>query len=168
MFKYSVSLKWSDEDEGYIAFIPELPGVSAFGNSPSEAIAELEIAEDAYLESLREAGEDIPAPEKHTTYSGQIRLRMPKSLHARLAQSAQDENVSLNTYLISLLAEGRSGKETVKLVKGCIDSALTRHQFILYQGAAKGEANQPSMVSPGFLPFSMFASEAINKEIKEH
>jgi predicted RNase H-like HicB family nuclease len=166
MFKYSVSLKWSDKDEGYIAFVPELPGLSAFGNTPKEAIAELEIAGEAYLESLREAGENIPAPEKYMPYSGQIRLRMPKTLHAKLAQSALEENVSLNTYLISLLAAGRGEKETIKLIRGCIASTLMNQPIIIYQTEAKVEAIKHSIQPPGFLPFSTATGDATNKEIR--
>jgi predicted RNase H-like HicB family nuclease len=166
MFKYSVSLKWSDDDEGYIAFVPELPGLSAFGNTPKEAIAELEIAGEVYLESLREAGENIPSPEKYMPYSGQIRLRMPKSLHAKLAQSALEENISLNTYLISLLAEGRSEKETVKLIKSCITSSLINQPIIIHQTETKIGAIKPNIQLPGFLPFFTTTGEATNKEIR--
>ena len=164
MFKYSVSLKWSDQDEGYIAFVPELPGLSAFGNTPKEAIAEIEIAGEAYLESKREAGESIPAPEKYLPYSGQIRLRMPKMLHEKLAQSALEENVSLNTYLISILAEGRSEKETVKLIRGCISSALMNQPLMIYQTEAKAEAMTPTNQPPGLFTFT--TSDATNKEIR--
>jgi len=168
MFKYSVSLKWSDEDEGYIAFVPELPGLSAFGNTPKEAIAELETAGEAYLESLRESGENVPAPEKYMPYSGQIRLRMPKTLHAKLAQSALEENVSLNTYLISLLSEGHSEKETIKIVRGCIASAPMNQPVIIYQRDSKVEAIKPSIQPPSLIVFSAAASEAKNNETRSH
>lgn len=151
MFKYSVSIKWSDDDEGFIAFVPELPGLSAFGNSPQEAAAELEIAEEAYLESLREAGEAIPAPETYVPYSGQIRLRMPKSLHAKLAQAATEENVSLNTYLVSLLSEGRSEKRMSELVKS-LTSAFKNQHILNYQSLTADES-LITRADPGFEPF---------------
>lgn len=166
MLKYSVSLKWSDEDEGYIAFVPELPGLSAFGTTPQEAMTELDSAREAYLESLTEAGENIPAPEKYMPYSGQIRLRMPKSLHANLAQSALEENVSLNTYIISLLAGGRSEKETVKLVRGCIDSALMKQPIIIYQTDAKAQAIMTSALQTNAAIFFTPVSDATNKDIR--
>ncbi len=104
MDKYPISIKWSDEDAGYIATIPGIRGLSAFGESLSAALSELEIAADAYFQSLKNAGKCMPVLDKITPFSGQLRLRMPKSLHAELSQAAENEGVSLNTYLISLLA----------------------------------------------------------------
>ena len=104
MDKYPISIKWSDEDGGYIAAIPGILGLSAFGESPPEALTELKIAAHAYLQSLKKAGKPMPVFDKVAPFSGQLRLRMPKSLHAELSQAAENEGVSLNTYLISLLA----------------------------------------------------------------
>ena len=56
MSKYSILLQWSKEDKAYIATVPELPGLSAFGSSPDEAIKELSIAQELYLEVLQEDG----------------------------------------------------------------------------------------------------------------
>ena len=111
MLRYSISIKWSDEDGGFIATVPELPGLSAFGETQQEAISELAIAREAYLESLEESGELIPEPEKLIPYSGQIRLRMPKSLHSRLASTAEKEGVSLNTHIVFLLSGRLAEKE---------------------------------------------------------
>jgi len=112
MLKYSVSIRWSDEDKGFIATVPELPGLSAFGTNQFEALSELKTASHAYLKSLKETGMPVPAPEKVVTYSGQIRLRMPKSLHAELSESARNEAVSLNTYLITLLSRRQAERAT--------------------------------------------------------
>jgi len=105
MLQYPVSVKWSDEDEGFIAVVPGVQGLSAFGESQGEALRELNIAAHAYFESLRHAGRPLPEFEKIVPFSGQIRLRMPKSLHAELSRCAEREGVSLNTYIVSLLSE---------------------------------------------------------------
>lgn len=104
MEKYPVSIKWSDEDKGYIATIPGIQGLSAFGEEPDVALCELNIAAKAYYESLKKAGKPLPVLAQVVPFSGQLRLRLPKSLHAELSQAAENEGVSLNTYLISLLA----------------------------------------------------------------
>jgi predicted RNase H-like HicB family nuclease len=104
MNKYPVLIKWSDEDGGYIATVPGVRGLSAFGESPSEALTELKIVAPAYFQSLKKAGKPMPVFDKIAPFSGQLRLRMPKSLHAELSQAAENEGVSLNTYLVSLLA----------------------------------------------------------------
>jgi predicted HicB family RNase H-like nuclease len=103
MEKYPISIKWSDEDEGYIATIPGIRGLSGFGEEPAEALSELKVAAAAYFESLRKAGKRMPVLDKIRPFSGQLRLRMPRSLHAELSQAAENDGVSLNTYLISLL-----------------------------------------------------------------
>jgi predicted RNase H-like HicB family nuclease len=116
MDKYSVCVKWSDEDEGFIATVPEFRGLSAFGKTQQDALAELVVAADAYLESWLASGRPLPLPEKVSAYSGQLRLRMPKALHARLAESARNQGVSLNTYLVSLLSERQGEGEAFELI----------------------------------------------------
>jgi len=59
---YPAEVFWSDEDEGWIAVAPNLPGCSAFGESRPEALAELESAIEAWIEAARAAGNAIPAP----------------------------------------------------------------------------------------------------------
>ena len=113
MFKYSIYSVWSDEDGGYIATISELPGLSAFGETIEEAVEEAKIAAEGFIEVYEEDGCDLPEPNKVSSYSGQTRLRIPKSLHAALSQEAQKEGVSLNTYIVQLLSE-RNGYKKVE------------------------------------------------------
>ena len=105
MNKHAISIKWSDEDDGFIATIPGIGGLSAFGATHKQALQELETAAEAYFKELEKAGKPVPPKTKIIPYSGQTRLRMPKSLHAELASSAEEEGVSLNTYIITLLSE---------------------------------------------------------------
>lgn len=116
MFKYPVSVKWSDEDNGFIATVPQLQGLSAFGETQEEAVAELQSAGKAFLESLKSSGEPIPLPDKLVPHSGQTRLRMPKRLHAELASEAEDEGVSLNSYMVAILAERHTERQTAKVL----------------------------------------------------
>jgi predicted RNase H-like HicB family nuclease len=111
MEKYPVLIKWSDEDIGYIATIPGIQGLSAFGESPDKALSELKVAAQAFFLSLEKAGKPMPTVEKVVPFSGQLRLRMPKSLHAELSQAAESEGVSLNTYLISLLVREHTKRD---------------------------------------------------------
>lgn len=62
MQDYFISIFYSEEDEGYIADIPDLHFCSAFGVTPEEAWAEVQIAKQAWLEAARAAGKPIPAP----------------------------------------------------------------------------------------------------------
>jgi predicted RNase H-like HicB family nuclease len=59
---YHINIFWSDEDDGYVADIPDLTYCSAFGGTPEETLAQLSVAKDAWLEAAREAGIPIPEP----------------------------------------------------------------------------------------------------------
>jgi predicted RNase H-like HicB family nuclease len=62
MKDYHINIFFSDEDEGYIADIPDLECCSAFGRTPEEALAELEKAKQAWLDAAGAAGKPIPLP----------------------------------------------------------------------------------------------------------
>jgi predicted RNase H-like HicB family nuclease len=62
MKDYHINIFYSEEDEGYIADIPDLECCSAFGHTPEEALAELETAKQAWLEAASGAGRPIPLP----------------------------------------------------------------------------------------------------------
>jgi predicted RNase H-like HicB family nuclease len=62
MRDYHINIFWSDEDGGYIADLPDLEACSAFGNTPEEALAEVEKAKEAWLAAARETGKPIPEP----------------------------------------------------------------------------------------------------------
>jgi predicted RNase H-like HicB family nuclease len=59
---YHINIFWSDEDGGYIADLPDLEACSAFGETPEEALAEVEKAKEAWLAAARETGKSIPEP----------------------------------------------------------------------------------------------------------
>ena len=62
MKDFHINIFYSDDDEGYIADIPDLKSCSAFGATPEEALHEVELAKAAWLEAAREAGKPIPTP----------------------------------------------------------------------------------------------------------
>lgn len=62
--RYPAQVFWSDEDNGFIALAPDLPGCSAFGESKGEALAELEDAIEAWISAARNVGNPIPKPSK--------------------------------------------------------------------------------------------------------
>jgi predicted RNase H-like HicB family nuclease len=62
MSDYHINVFYSDDDEGYIADIPDLEACSAFGASPEAALAEVERAREAWLASAHETGRSIPEP----------------------------------------------------------------------------------------------------------
>ncbi len=62
MKDYHINIFYSEEDKGYIADIPDLEACSAFGETPEEALRQVEIAKKAWLEAARAAGRPIPKP----------------------------------------------------------------------------------------------------------
>jgi len=62
MKDYHINIFFSDEDEGYIADIPDLPHCAAFGETPEQALAEVLKAKAAWLESARAENRPIPEP----------------------------------------------------------------------------------------------------------
>jgi predicted RNase H-like HicB family nuclease len=110
MPKYSFKVFWSDEDQAYIATCPDFPGVSAFGNTTEQALAEAEVALRLAVETYQDEGWPLPEPQPQLSYSGQFRVRLPKSLHAQLAEQANVEGVSLNTVIVTYLSEAVGGR----------------------------------------------------------
>ena len=62
MHKYTIEIFYSEEDEGYIAVVPELPGCSAFGETREEALKEVEVAIDLWINTAKKEGREIPKP----------------------------------------------------------------------------------------------------------
>jgi predicted RNase H-like HicB family nuclease len=62
MKDYHINIFYSEEDSGYIADIPDLEACSAFGDTPAEALAQVEMAKKAWLEAARVEGKPVPRP----------------------------------------------------------------------------------------------------------
>ena len=105
MNKYSTNVRWSDEDACFVAVCPEFPDLSGLGETRDRAVAELEIVLAAAIDVYQAEEWSLPEPHGLGSFSGKVLVRMPKRLHATLAQQAEREGVSLNTLMITLLAE---------------------------------------------------------------
>lgn len=87
-----------DEEGGYTLSFPDLPGCVTCVESLDEAKSMAEDAKIEWLKAAIEDGVDIKEPQEE--YSGQLRLRMPKSLHRKLSHRAAEEGVSLNQFVV--------------------------------------------------------------------
>ena len=92
---YTVSV-YLDEDSEYLAHFVEMPNISAFGETPEEALGELATAWTAVKESYQKHGETIPVAPARKRYSGQFNVRIDRRLHRSLAIEAAQAGVSLN------------------------------------------------------------------------
>jgi len=98
--------KLSDDDGGgWFVEIPLLPGCMADGESVEEAVENLNAAKKSWIETSLELGRVVPEP-LSDDFSGQLRVRMPKSLHRDLSLRAKEENISLNQFIIYHLSKG--------------------------------------------------------------
>lgn len=140
MHKYGFNLLWSDEDAGFIVTCPDFPGLSAFGETAEEALAEGNVALDLFVESLQESGDALPKATQAVEFSGQIRLRMPKTLHSSLTHKAGREGVSLNTWIITLLAETNSTAQFVDKVVDRLSSKIDKVHTAINAHAVESKA----------------------------
>ena len=104
--RYRIVIEWSREDQAFVARVPALPRCAAHGETAEQAAREAQQAADLMIDVLRAAGKPAPPEDAVADYSGQLRLRLPRSLHERVSQLATAEGVSINTLLLSLIAEG--------------------------------------------------------------
>ncbi len=106
--RYPIEVFWNDEDEGFIAIAPDLPGSSAWGKTEAEAIKELHTVIDLWVKAAKKVGNPVPRPSDRAdaNYSGKFLMRVPKRLHAELAHAAKAQRVSLNQYVLYLLTKG--------------------------------------------------------------
>jgi len=104
--KYKMTFEY-DPDEGvYFVKFPELPGCIAEGETPEKALKNALTVKNEWLQAAQEAGWTIPEPSKPLTTSGRITLRIPKYLHEKLINRAEEEGTSLNQLILSFVAEG--------------------------------------------------------------
>lgn len=95
-----------DVDEGgYAVSYPDLPGCLSVGDTIAEAIKNAEDAKKVWLEAALESGVAINKPNDLENYSGQFKLRIPRSLHKSLAEHSKSEGISMNQYCLYLLAK---------------------------------------------------------------
>lgn len=116
--KYRVHIRYSAEDAGFIATVPELSGCSAFGPTLDEAAREVQEAAEAWIETAHEMRREVPDPSVERAYSGKLILRMPPELHRALDEAATDAHTSLNQYLVFVLARALGQYEAGKVAPG--------------------------------------------------
>ena len=93
------------EEGGYVIKFPDLPGCLTQAETVEEIGPMAEDARRVWIEAAYAEGIPIPEPSPPPEYSGKFIVRMPRSLHRALAEQAEREGVSLNQYVVALLAE---------------------------------------------------------------
>ena len=119
--EYTISVRREtiEGDVIYVARVEELPDVEEYAD-------DYEFAKQLALDTIRtsqrvflEKGMAFPEPKVFTTQpsvSGRVTLRLPKSLHAQCVKSAEDEEVSLNAYLLTCISSYQSMNVSSRLI----------------------------------------------------
>lgn len=95
-----------DADEGgFVASYPELPGCVTCGDTLESAVANAFDAKRAWIEAALDQKLQIQEPSDLDDYSGQFKLRIPKSLHKSLSENSRREGISMNQYCLYLLSK---------------------------------------------------------------
>lgn len=89
----------------FYAKVLELDGCQSTGETFEEAYENLREAMELWIETKLEGGFDIPLPIGYENFSGKFIVRIPKSLHYKLAIEAQKEGISLNQYALYKLSK---------------------------------------------------------------
>ncbi len=105
---YRMEIIPDTEEGGYVVRYPDLPGCLTCADSIEAAITNALEAKREWIEAALEEGIPISEPiaeDDLSTYSGQFKLRMPKSLHKSLQIHAKLEGISMNQYCLYLLTK---------------------------------------------------------------
>jgi antitoxin HicB len=116
-YAHIISPLSAEEGGGCLITFPDLPGCVSDGETEAEAVENGRDAFIAVVSALADMGRDIPAPSFSPDdatvpgASGKFVARVPKSIHAKLTTRAKVEGVSLNTLVLTLIAEGLGRRE---------------------------------------------------------
>lgn len=104
-YPFTIRRLSNEEGGGYLIEFPDLPGCTSDGETIEEAFEHGKGAIQAWIEAAKEMNRPIPKPGELESQSGKWVQRVPKSIHLRLVTRAREEGVSLNTLVITMLAE---------------------------------------------------------------
>ncbi len=102
---YRLEIVPDPSEGGYVASYPELQGCVTCADTLASVVANAEDCKKEWLTSALEDGLTIPEPDSLDKYSGQFKLRIPRSLHKTLAEHSRSEGISMNQYCLYLLTK---------------------------------------------------------------
>lgn len=146
--RYPILIVWSEDDGAYIATSPDFPGLTGVDADEGQARYELREAIAMALEVMVEEGRTPAPPRVHASHSGQFRLRVAKSVHAALAERAEEEGVSLNQLVSGYISQGLGMASGVETAAQRVDAAAQRlrEATIARELAVIADAQVPNQV----------------------
>lgn len=101
---YTYRVTWSAEDHEFVAVCLELPSLSWLAATPEEALGGVQRVAAEAVADMRDNDEEVPVPLAERPYSGRFNVRIPETLHRRLATEAAEQGISLNRLINERLA----------------------------------------------------------------
>lgn len=101
---YLKVVEWSEEDQCYVGTAPGLIIGGVHGKSQDKVFKELCVVVEEAVSTLRKAGKPLPSATADKHFSGKIALRIPSSLHKKIAIKAQQRGESINRFIQEQLA----------------------------------------------------------------
>ncbi len=150
---YPYSVIPDAEDGGFVIVFPDLPGCMTQVEDAAEIAPMADEVRTLWLETAHELGHDIPVPRDTGEYSGKFVVRIPKSLHRTLAETAERDGVSLNALATSLLAEGSALR--------AIDARLAGMERRLDEITTRLHDHEDASASAARLPVADVAAVAV-------
>ena len=103
---YKVEVFEDKEEGGFALHCPDLPGCFTSADTLDEGFRLIQDAKKSWFIACLEDGIEIPEPSNIDDFSGQLRLRMPRSLHRTLSERSKREGISMNQLCVYLLSGG--------------------------------------------------------------
>jgi len=101
---YRMEIVEDKNEGGFVVSYPDLPGCITCGETVESAVANALDAKRVWIEAALEDEIKIYDPDNLDDYSGQFKLRIPRSLHRLLAEHSKREGISMNQYCVYLLS----------------------------------------------------------------
>lgn len=155
---YTITVRRFHEGGAYVfkATVRELPHIQGLGSTYAEAYEMVLEAIEGLQEMAAEDGAPFPSPaqESSTEWSGRVTLRLPKSLHRQATEVADDEGVSFNQFLVTVITDAVARRSAVtSKARHHEGTSLTKmYQALIYEGAQK------RLVAKGSSPLDVFLS----------
>lgn len=102
---YKMEIIEDQYEGGFVISYPDLPGCITCGETIESAMQNAKDAKREWIRAALEEGIEIYEPDSLENYSGQFKLRIPRSLHRSLAEHSQREGISMNQYCVYLLSK---------------------------------------------------------------
>ena len=103
--RYTYRITWSEEDKEYVGLCVEFPGLSWLAGEAELALKGIRDVVEDVINDMKESGESPPLPLSLRKFSGKFMVRIPPTVHRRLAIQAAEEGISLNRLVSEKLTQ---------------------------------------------------------------